>query len=808
MRRLATYTIAFASALCGVAFGHTVVDCGKGEITVEPGRCEVVVTPDVLTYAMRNSLALWSMREATNLLSRVLDAPVPVVTNPTIGKVSFFVNTNHWTRAAGLHPEKLPRDGFMIKARRRPGENAGAEIFIAGGEEPGHNMALEMYIGGGGHMHEHATPYGFYELLERYAGVRFYFPGELGTVFSKKGAFTVPDGLRLASWPDYTVRYYSSVGEQGAWYEDVDRRTWSSWVSHQRLRHRMETQRIPCCHGQNQLMPAKRFRDTHPEYFRIDEKGVRSDRDDSEAHPGFDVRVQQMCQTSGWWDEITADAISYFRGEDASVRRIPTFHPSKKSPEFSWGPNAVGRKYFDVMPQDGMHKCFCANCQAAYAKAKNPKQYATEIVWGQTAKLARRIKAEGLDGNIVQMVYSPYRDVPDFDLPENISVMVGTVGPWSIAQPQVLKRQTAEVQSWAKKTGGKVFLWTYIGKYDCLYLNIPDVPHAAPRACGRYYKEMAPWIIGAYAESKSDRYLYHYLDFHIFSKVCWDNNADVDAIIDEHDRMMFGAGAKDMRRFFDALEHKWVYEVAGRTVETPLGNVAYPPDEHAMWHNVYSPEFLDSMRRCVAAARAKVRKGSLEARRIDLMEEEFLNRMSRKAEEYVRKSSVKTELEHRRAGKVVNLAHDGLVVWRDKYADATTRCVSPESLHLHLAADKTNVWHGIFYIFSDKRNSALKPNTRYRVSYFAKASGVKQMLAAGGHYMMIRTPEWQRGYPERTQITGTFDWRNFSYEFTTPATVQKDRQGIDIALRAHGAVGDLWFDGMCVEELGPAEPAK
>ena len=794
--------VAAAVAVSSTAHAHTVVRGGGKPIEIAPGACEVVARPDVFTYKQRNSTYLWTAIVATNHLSRALGAAVPIVTNPTPGKVSVILDADR-AKAAGLAPEKLPRDAFQIKTRRRP--DGGADVFVTGVDDPDHCMAANILLSGGGNDYEHATLFGVYELLERYAGVRFYFPGELGTIY-RGAAFSVPEDLSLESWPDYKVRYYSCPGEQGAWYEPIDRMEDCRNRAAMRLRHRMETEHIPCCHGQNQLSPAKRFRKTHPEYFRLDEKGQRSWllAEESKAE-GFDDRVEQMCQTSAWWKEMELDAISYFRGEDASVRKIPAFpHRWKGGPEFAWGPNAVGRRYFDVMPQDGLHKCCCATCQAAYAKAKNPKAWATEIVWGQTAKLARAVKDAGLKGTICQMVYGSYRDVPDFDLPDNIAVMVGTVGPWSEAQPEVLARQNGEVKAWGRKLGGKVFLWTYVGKYNCLYLDIPDVPHAAPHAFGRYYKSIAQDTIGAYAESLSDRYLYHYLDFHLFAKIAWDSDVDPEALIAEHDRLMFGAGAAKMRAFFDILEHKWVYEIAGHTVPTPLGDVANPPDEYNLWNHVFSKDVMKRLHALVTGALAAVPEGSLEARRIKVMKEEFLNRMGRRASAYWKRTSVQAELARRKASKAENLFRRELIYIPETCSQKKELCATDEGYVLHLTEKEVHTWPAVCVLCSPKRGVALKPATRYRFSYFAKTDGIKPVLSNGGHFVQVRGPAgYQKQFPERTQVSGSFGWTHFAYEFTTPADLPTDdpKEYMQVALRAHGATGDIWFDGLWLEEL-------
>lgn len=81
-----------------------------------------------------------------------------------------------------------------------------------------------------------------------------------------------------------------------------------------------------------------------------------------------------------------------------------------------------------------MFKCHCAPCQAAYAKAKDPKYWATELIWGNTKKLAERLLAEGVPGFVTQMAYGFYRGVPDFSLPTNVMVMVAEEGAWATAR--------------------------------------------------------------------------------------------------------------------------------------------------------------------------------------------------------------------------------------------------------------------------------------------------------------------------------------------------------------------------------------
>lgn len=97
---------------------------------------------------------------------------------------------------------------------------------------------------------------------------------------------------------------------------------------------------------------------------------------------------------------------------------------------------------------------------------------------------------------------------------------------------------TPTVFTWLRKIPQKltnrryfrpVWLWTYANKWG--NRELPDVPQMAPRSWGNYYKAAHGLITGAFAESESDRFLYNYLNYYVFSKVCWDVTLDVEALL-------------------------------------------------------------------------------------------------------------------------------------------------------------------------------------------------------------------------------------------------------------------------------------
>ena len=134
----------------------------------------------------------FAARELGGLLGQRLGATIPVVASPTPGKASICLGEGPWMQEAGMDVAGLPHDAFLIKTD-------GTRVVIAGRDDPKYDP--DYIFGCAGlwmQIFERGTLFGVYEFLERFAGVRLYFPGELGTVVPT-GPFAVADcDLRVA----------------------------------------------------------------------------------------------------------------------------------------------------------------------------------------------------------------------------------------------------------------------------------------------------------------------------------------------------------------------------------------------------------------------------------------------------------------------------------------------------------------------------------------------------------------------------------------------------------------------------------
>ena len=756
-----------------------------GVMTVAVGADFATLTKDnaeVVFERRAKETVRFAVYEMTNVLSQVLAGPIPAVNRPSgNGKVSIVLGDNEWTRAAGIDVGALPLDGFAVKT-------AAPDRICIAGKDASDRLFSIVFKGGGDIKHAHATLFGVYDFLEKQANCRFYYPG-LGTVVPRTDALTIP-ALDYADAPDFPIRNY--YDPHSKWPEGTEKG--ARGLNY--LRRRFETRGVPCCHGTIKFDYWRRFGESNPEYFALAENGKKRFTGGVDNGTTY-LKHGQLCWSSGVVDEIYRDVKSYLTGEDPSVRGIRGFSGSQK---FSWGQNCKYGEFVDVMPNDAFNGCWCEKCRPRHRKGANRM---TDVVWEATAEIARRLQADGVKGTITQMAYSPYADVPDVDIPTNVLVMVARRGPWNKGNPEAMEKEVASIRKWVDKLRHKIWLWNYTCKYG--QLDLKDIPNGTPLAVGEYYQKVAPLTVGMFLESENDRWFYGHLASYVLSRVAWRNTTDVRALLDEYYSRMYGAAANEVRQVFTAVEKLWLNKVAARFVDTPLGPEARPPSVHELWTKIYTPELIALLRERIERGRAKLAAGSLEARRLDVVDDEIVRRLERASRAYLDDISPAREISLRNLDTAAcQIITNGDFTAKPKgrffggwYGNKFAPLVSDEG-----------VTGGRCVMLDGSSNGAtvvcqylpkLKPDTRYRLSYFVKTENVFSAGKGGGAGAVIMDA-FNNSFPAHTRYSGTMDWTHVWFDLTThPDTNKRVKSYIRLVLSAN-TTGRAWFDGVRLEE--------
>lgn len=538
--------------------------------------------------------------ELQKYLQKRLETTIPIVKTPTDGKISFVVGINSFSKSAEIDDSRLCRDAFIIQRK-------GRMIYILGKDDPksGFRNANGRYAGISAQLYERGTLFGVYDFLERFGGIRFFWPGELGTVIPAGTPLRIPE-IDIYDRPDFEARYYSVYN--GYWEGDPPQtspRGLHCSLAKNLLgyRNRLQTYEVPCGHGVILLRLKERFEKTHPEYFAQKKDGSR-----------FLEGNGQLCLSSPVTRYITEGAEQLLQG---------------KLPEGIQGPwprRSTQREFFDHHYEDGFFPCECPLCQAHYSKGL---QETSDFVWGTVVKTANTLKSKGIKGYVTMMAYWPYNQVPKLEIPDNVLVMVATIGPWGTLERNSL------VPKWYHKLNRKVWLWNYSCKLG--NLEMPDIPCLTPKATGNFYKKMSPFIYGSFLQTDVDKMIYNYLTYYLYGKIAWDNHADVDALLKDHYRSLFGPAAGTMEKIFNTFEEKWL-RIAGKTVETPLGPQSMPTGEYELWNEIYSPKEIVRLENEFNTARKQAAGDKTVSERIQFIRKEFLEPIQNRAAMYTRKN--------------------------------------------------------------------------------------------------------------------------------------------------------------------------
>jgi len=584
----------------------------KSAFRSAPGKDPLIVVVPGSPATVRFAAA-----ELQQQLSKKLKRQIQIADAPAAGKYPIILGLNSLSAAEGIKPVDLCRDSFIIKITPK-------STVIAGRDD--RRADPEKLLKQGDHLfkthcYERGTYFGVLDFLERFAGVRFYFPHE-DFIVVPPGELELPEAY-VFDRPDFEARwhspingYYDDPAMPGAQVKGPSPVKTLNWY-----RNRMQTVYTPNNHGLHHLQIYKRFGKTHPEYLA--ETPMR----DGKGNPV--ISENHFCYTRGLKEVIAQDAIAYFEGKSSASRGISR-----------WSSTQAGNGVFSVMPSDGIYQCRCPGCQKYYTQPDG--KGGSDLIWQFTADIANSLTAAKVPGWISQNAYSVYKEIPACDIPPNVMVTLCAFGPWAVGDPAGLKKEYQLIRDWRKKAGKPLIMWNYALKYSGR--NVPWIPDSTPRAVAKYYQDNAPYICGMFMESGTDFYLFHYLTYYILGKVAWDNQADVDALMKEHFQLLYGPAADLMMGFFDRLEYLWLHRINGRIIETALGPTQGTVEKKELYEEIYNVRELAEMKKTFDKAAALcAAKNYQQKRRVDFIRKHFLGALESGLADYRNFGSARSE---------------------------------------------------------------------------------------------------------------------------------------------------------------------
>jgi len=458
----------------------------------DPSKTEQVAADELATYIGKSTGAVVeSVKEGR--LPSLSPRPLHLI---VVGKCRLAFD-------AGLKPDTLKNEEIFLVTK-------GANLFILGGDSS--KTADPRYRS----EESFGTFFAADEFIEKYLGVRWYWPGELGEIVPARKNLTVGN-IRIRKSPDFDYRYiYGDHADDPAITRDQSLLWWR--------RQRIGSSRKggPGTHAFNGW--PGRFAKTHPEYFALQKDGTRMlDADHGGGH---------LCLSSpAVKKQIVADILERFK------------NPATKGA--------------GVWPGDspGLYGCTCPSCEALLDRNGPETGFNSRLVWQLVNDVAKEVGKSYPDRWIIGGSYSSHADIPKgMKFEPNVSVTICDGGLyWNKQDIAAFKKR---ITDWHKQVKN-IYEWNY-------YAPGPGQFIIAPHYINEIWRWSKGRVNGAICEidygseikygGNWPQWQVNALNMYVYMKSMWNVNRDVDAMVRDYCRDLFGPAEKPMERFHAGLE--------------------------------------------------------------------------------------------------------------------------------------------------------------------------------------------------------------------------------------------------------------
>ena len=453
--------------------------------------------------------------------------------------------------ALGLRGDKLPIEGFAIKT-------APGRVHIVG-----HNAGR---YGNGG-------LWGVSEFLERYVGVRWYFPrateegAEIGQSVPRARGLLVPavwledaPAFRKRElWPSMSNPWNGSGIKMGPLHTFL--RAGGSWPVSLAV-HQPDWSR----HAE--LVKGR------PEVFQMRADGTRQPEVLCYGHP-------KTLET-------------YLEG----IRNAVAGNGKKYAP--------VSGKSITVSPADVELACYCEHCKKLWDKDGGQYGGASRVVAAFVDKLAREVKRRWPKEKftVIYLPYLNYTAAPDgIKFPGNVEVQLcGMPGLAAYKEPAIRESEQKNLERWVAISGRPVQNWHYC----CWPAHKTQAAYQYPHAIQRFYRENRGRMVGTFINGTHNHWPRQHISLYCWLKILWDPEFNVDAAMDEFCRRMFGRAAGTMRKLLALQTEGW------EKSRWPGGRFS----PKGIYAESFPPKVVAEMKKLLAQARAEAKGDALVVARV------------------------------------------------------------------------------------------------------------------------------------------------------------------------------------------------
>lgn len=547
---------------------------------------------EIVIKANAPKATVFAANELKQYFKKVTGADLSVKTALTAGKKAIYLGSNPALPGkAEFAPEKyISTERFLISEFEY-------NIVIMGADCD--STPLRTDIANFGLL------FGTYEFIERFLGVRWYAPGDLGECYKKKGTIEI-SGLPIEQEARCWRRYYwpfvfneSTSEESVIW----GRRMKGFGNKAFNANHSMQDFYFP-------------FKDTRPEIFALNLDGSRHfgalknnpDKRDWAEYP-------QFCFSNPETLKAYKEMIDAYYKKEPLAKEWQVCHPDDN--------------FIYVVPDDNYrtNPCYCKDCQSKMKTSMGDKGFQSNLVWGFIAEIAKYAKEKYPGKKVVGLAYEGYLLPPEgIELPDNVIVHI-CVNPYVIYSglPEYDRQIDETINDWGKKVK-EISVWHY-------YLPYADFSYMMPSNLFKWYTSR-PNIRACFMELMdtnlrrpnvpvnplykgktvvaSDLAQVH-LNLYFSMKSMWSADCNVNRELDMYYDLFFGTAAGPMKEFCQRAISRWE-----NISDAEAQKGAYPNfSGKDLYEKIYSKEVVNKLSELFEKAYSMTEKDSIYRKRLD-----------------------------------------------------------------------------------------------------------------------------------------------------------------------------------------------
>jgi len=502
--------------LTGCCFLVNTVLHAKELTLVKDGRSEYRILVEENAFRKSDRMpAGFAAKELQSYLQRVTGVTLPIVHKQNKAEKYIIVGNFAITGQLNARLEEVKPEGFIITTR-------GDDLILMGRDTKGQIITRSKYDNAA----QTGTLYAVYEFLERFCGVRWFMPGELGEVVPHRPTLTVPANINIKEEPGFMFRWHNDLaaGRDSERTGSLDPNLYHQqllWLRRNKCGHSLE---YGFAHAWHRIMPLETYYELHPEYFAL-VRGIRTCRYRGGRGGG------QLCTSN---PEVVA-----------------VFSENLKKVFEKRG----GRSMTSIAQNDSSGECECSGCQTLDpdpARAMKRRDYSERFFAFYNA-VGREVYRHFPDRRLGVTRYGAVRHPPAEEaIYRNISVLVSRNGLGLACWDEATKKSFINrIVSFSKATPS---IWIYSAYWPLGLCHYPTSTRPLISYYMPLFKKHNVTGLLLYQSSRGE-WGGKILDYYLLSKFMWDPALNVDETLDDFYSAFYGKETgKYVRQYHDALE--------------------------------------------------------------------------------------------------------------------------------------------------------------------------------------------------------------------------------------------------------------